>query len=190
VIYILGLTRSLGTINRTALETCLQRVAEYAKNNNANVHMSQIWFGLQNLTEQQTLSLIRKNICAKGINAYIYAFRRGPRTMQQKRRFSAKPPALTGKRPRNKVNYAVDDDKKKKDEDETTNISDIEEAESQSPENVENSTEDKEEEEEYEPDQYSDTERLETEDEEEVTSEEDWDADDTLLPSTKRHRRN
>lgn len=63
-------------VHKPSLEDCLNRVAEYAAKNDASVHMTQIWYGTHNLDEQQTLSLLQKYLCSRGINVYIYFYRR------------------------------------------------------------------------------------------------------------------
>jgi hypothetical protein len=64
-------------INLPSLRQCLQRVQHYAAQKQlTSIHMPQIWFGLQNLDEQQLRRLIDNHLCSNGINVYIYKFRR------------------------------------------------------------------------------------------------------------------
>lgn len=63
-------------INKSSLEQCLDRVATYAQKNDASVHMTQIWYGSHNLDEKQTHALLRKHLCSRGVNVYIYFYRR------------------------------------------------------------------------------------------------------------------
>lgn len=61
-------------IRYNSLETCLNKVAEYAEENNCSVHMPKIGAGLAGGDWNRIESLINKCLVEKGIPTYVYLF--------------------------------------------------------------------------------------------------------------------
>ncbi|KAH7727594.1 chromodomain-helicase-DNA-binding protein 1-like protein [Aphelenchoides avenae] len=188
-------------VHKPSLEDCLNRVAEYAAKNDASVHMTQIWYGTHNLDEQQTLSLLQKYLCSRGINVYIYFYRRpggGPRNTSRRPGPPPKVPAwMAAKRPRKAVDYS---DELEDTGEANADVEDDEKAVSEKEEEEEAMKEEEETEEEFVPDEEQsqssesefDSEEDDESEEDISTSEEEPESDDepaTQWRGGKRHRR-